>query len=115
MIRILFVAVMVVSSSAALAHEGEECKCRKADESPSFREEVLSDLYPLTREVIEEMLLADEGGNGFLHNYRVVPGKGLRITFPPMAPQPIKLDFKMPRLESPPAENQPLPKPLAVS
>ncbi len=116
MIRLLLVAVMVVPGSVAYAHEGMKCKCRQADESLSFREEVLSNLCPLTREVIEPMLLTDEWGNGLQNSYRVMPGKGLRVTFPPMTPQPIKSDFKMPRLETPsPSENQPLPNHLAVS
>jgi hypothetical protein len=115
MIRILFVGVLVVSGSAVAAHEGDECTCRPDDESLSFREGALSNLYPLTREVIEPMLLTNEWGNGLQHDYRVVPGIGLRIIVPPMGPAPIKLDFEMPRLETPPSENQPLPNHLAVS
>jgi hypothetical protein len=115
MIRILFVAVMVASGTVAFAHEGKECKCRQVDETHSFREQALSDLHPLTREVLKTMLLADECGTGHLHDYRVVPGIGLRIIVPPMGPTPIKLDFEMPRLETPPRENQPLPNHLAVS
>lgn len=116
MIRILFVAAMVASSSLALAHEEKECKCPQADVALSFREEVLSNLYPLTREVMGSMLLADEGGNGLQHEYRVEPGIGLRIVIPSMRPTPTKLDFQMPRIEMPPPiENQPLPSHLASS
>lgn len=115
MIRLLFVAVMVASGSVALAHEGTECKCRQAEKSLSFREEVLSNLYPLTREVIKPKLIAEDCGNGLLHSYRVVPEKGLRVIVPTMGPTPIKLDFEMPRLETPPRENQPMPNHLAVS
>ena len=114
--RVLFVAVMFVSGSVALAHEGEGCKCRQADESLSFREEVLSNLHPLTREVLETMLLAEECETGQIHNYRVVPGIGLRIIVPPMGPTSIRLDLEMPRPETPsPIENQPLPNHLAIS
>ena len=116
MIRFLFVAVMVASGSGAFAHEEKECPCRQADESLSFREEVLSNLYPLTREVMETMLLADEWGNELQHEYRVEPGIGLRIITPSTRPTPIRFDFKMPQLETPaPIENQPLPNHLAIS
>ena len=116
MIRCLFVAVMVVSGTLAFAHEGETCKCHQGAETLSFREEALSDFFPLTREVMETMLHADEWGLKVARGYKLESPRAVIISIPPMRPQHPLPELKKPALYSPaPRDIQSMPSHLAFS
>jgi len=60
MIRIVFVLMVVALESLAYAHDGNACFCCDKESNESFRETVLKGVFPLTRQVIENELPAEE-------------------------------------------------------